>query len=74
VNLSHASQLTRRGGLPLWVVHSHPFSEAVPSDLDLRWAQSHDWDSLAIFSLPDDELRLWRRDGEAFVEVEFESS
>jgi proteasome lid subunit RPN8/RPN11 len=60
--------------LPLIVVHSHPWSDTVPSDDDLRWAAHYGWDVLAIFSVPTDELRLWRPDGDSFAEISFDVS
>ena len=70
VRLAHASQLTRRGAQGrLLVLHSHPVSPATPSEDDLRWAAWNEWNVLAIFSVPHDELRVWRLDGDNVIEM-----
>jgi proteasome lid subunit RPN8/RPN11 len=71
VKLPSEFQLQRRGGLPLVTCHSHPRSEPVPSDLDRRWAARLGLESLAIFSLVTEELKLWRLDHREPREVQF---
>jgi proteasome lid subunit RPN8/RPN11 len=60
----------RRGGLPLVHLHSHPIGGAHPSEGDLRWAAHHGLDTVAIYGMDGNELRVWRVD--PLAEVEFE--
>jgi proteasome lid subunit RPN8/RPN11 len=60
-----------RAELPIIVLHSHPLSDAKPSELDVPWVRRLGLDVFAIYSLPEDELRFWRVEGDAFTEAEF---
>jgi proteasome lid subunit RPN8/RPN11 len=61
-----------RAELPLCVVHSHPLSDARPSELDLPWVRRLGMDVFGIYSIPTDTLKFWTLDGDdGFAEVPF---
>ena len=73
VRLASGRPLTRSGGLPFIVTHSHGLSDAIPSDMDLVWVRYLGLDIFGIFSIVTDELKLWTLDDDdGFAEVEFQ--
>lgn len=49
--------------------HSHPYSEAVPSETDVQAMSGHPTLFTIIYSVPRDELRVWRGSHPVDLEV-----
>jgi len=65
-------EITKNGYKHVGYFHSHPVSEAIPSEGDLSYLQ--DEDLALIYDVCGDNFRLWKKKQSACKEIGFKSS